>query len=93
MPDNKAQQQKLNRARAEIAQSLEDLRFLAANTSQDIYAGRRAKELLNAGSGGLDDVRRVLIDLKNDFSMLSVATGNSTALRRRDSLQQLLDTF
>ena len=93
MPDNQAEQQKLNRARAEIGQAVEDLRYIAINSSQDIYAGRRAKELLNAGNGGLDDVRRVLIDLKNDFSMLSVATGNSTALRRRDSLTALLETF
>jgi hypothetical protein len=93
MPDNKAQQTKLNRARSEIAQSLEDLRFLAVNTSQDIYAGRRAKELMNAGNGGLDDVRRVLIDLRNDFTMLATATANATACRRRDSLAQLLETF
>jgi len=92
MPD-KAPQQQLNRARAEIAQSVEDLRYIAVHTSQDIAAGRRAKELVNAGNGGLDDVRRVLIDLKNDFSMLSVATGNSTALRRRDSLATLLESL
>jgi hypothetical protein len=93
MSDNKVQQQKLNRARAEIAQALGDMRFLAVNTSQDIYAARRAKELVNAGNGGLDDLRGVLIDLRNDFSMLAVATGNSTALRRRDSLTTLLESF
>jgi hypothetical protein len=90
MPD-KAQQ--LNRARAEIGQAVEDLRYIAIHTSQDIYAARRARELVNAGNGGLDDARRVLIDLKNDFSMLSVATGNSTAMRRRDSLTSLLESL
>src|SRR5215831_4531543 len=95
MPDkaDKAQQLKLNRARAEIGQAVEDLRFLAVHTSQDIYADRRARELLNAGNGGLDDVRRVLIDLRNDFTMLATATANATACRRRDSLAQLLETL
>jgi outer membrane lipoprotein SlyB len=93
MPDNKAEQQKLNRARAEIAGALGDTRYIAVNTSQDVYAARRAKELVNVGNGGLDDVRRVLIDLRNDFTMYATATGNSTAIRRRDSLATLLENF
>ena len=42
MQENKTQQ-RLNRARAEIGKAVEDLRYLAVNTSQDIYAGRRPK--------------------------------------------------
>ena len=93
MPDNKAQAQKLNRARAVIGQAVEDLRYIAINTSQDIYAARRARELLDAGNGDLDDLRPVLVQLRRDFRHLATAAANSSACRRRVSLVILLENL
>ena len=94
MADNqRVQQQKLDMARAEIQRCLIDFDFLGRRTSQDIYINRRAKELLNAGNGGIDELRRTLWQLKHDFDHLAVATANSIAVRRRDSLATLLETL
>ena len=52
---------------------------------------RRAKELVNAGNGGIVEVRSTLSQLKHDFDHLAIATANSIAIRRRDSLATLLE--
>jgi urease alpha subunit len=91
MPD-KAQQQQENRLRAEISAAINDLHFFAIHSS-DLYAARRIKELVNATSGGRDELKKHATQLRHDFDYMVIATGNATAVRRRDSLQQLLDTL
>jgi len=83
----------LNEARRQFEKALIDLRDIGHATNQDPYTIRRYKEIINSSNGSPAALRATLAQLKRDFDYLVVATANSAAVRRRDSLATLLETL
>ena len=83
----------LNEARRQYEKAIIDLREIGNATNQQPYVDRRYREAINSSAGSLEELKSALAQLRNDFMYLATATGNAAAVRRRDQLQQLLDTL